>query len=223
VQVGVGRSVCSIVSSNPQEERNAFSEARQASESLCHIPDTFGIRSQQHHAPELKAEFAFRPASRGGPVAIAANKFHRIVLKMRQAQTFLATFENDDCCHENVGRYLSFGTAHAFGCCLYGPVADKRATGGSAHELTLAEGAGVRSEPWGINAFRGSISQARQRTRRFPGFPYRNADFGRLKFSVRSAIRPRSFRSEGRRRALNTAQTRCGNMLTSLQTEGDHD
>jgi hypothetical protein len=129
-----------------QEERNAFSEARPASESLCHIPDTFGIRSRQHHAPELKAEFAFRPASRGGPVAIAANKFHWIVLKMRQAQTFLATFENDDQCHENVGRHLSFGTAHAFGRCLYGPVADERATGGSAHELTLAVGWGPASE-----------------------------------------------------------------------------
>ena len=151
-----------------------------ASESICHILDTFGIRLRQRHAPELKAEIAFRPAGRGGPAAIAANKFHWIVLKMRQAQTFLATFENDDYRHENVGRYLSFGTAHAFGRCLYGPVADGRATGGSTYQLTLAAGAGVRSEPWGTNAFRGPISQARQRTRRFSGFPYRNADLGGL-------------------------------------------
>jgi hypothetical protein len=81
--------------------------------------------------------------------AIAANKFHRIVLKMREALTFLATFKNDHPIHEDVGRYFDFGAAHDFGRCLYRPDADKRAAGGPARELTLAVGAGVRTKPWG--------------------------------------------------------------------------
>ena len=105
-------------------------------------------------ATDLKAEFAFLLVSGGRRKATAANKFHRIVLKMRQMLTFLATFETDHWFHENVGRYLSSGAAHDFGRRLYGPVVHERATGGSTRELTLAVGAGVRSEPWGTtNAF----------------------------------------------------------------------
>lgn len=120
-------------------------KAVRASESRRHNPDIIGIRSQQHHAPELKAEIALRHAGRGGCMARPANKFHWIVLKMRQAQAFLATFESDHRGHENVGRYLVLGAAHDLGRRLYGPVADKRATGGSADELTLAVGAGVEA------------------------------------------------------------------------------
>ena len=117
----------------------------------CHIPDIIGIRPQQCHPPELKAEIAQRPAWQHGRVSVAANKFHRIVLKMRHAQTFLATFKNNHTRHENVGRHIAPRTAHDFGRCLYGSVADKRATDGSTSELTLAVGAGVRSEPWGTS------------------------------------------------------------------------
>jgi hypothetical protein len=79
----------------------------------------------------------------------AANKFHWIVLKMREAQTFLATFKNDHPIHEDFGRYFDFGAAHDFGRSLYRPDADERAPGGPARELMLAVGAGVRAEPWG--------------------------------------------------------------------------
>jgi hypothetical protein len=92
-------------------------------ESICHIPDIIGISSQWRDATDLKAEFRFQPASRSSREAASANKFHWIVLKMRQAQTFLATFENDHWPHENVGRYFGSGAAHDFGRCLYGPVA----------------------------------------------------------------------------------------------------
>jgi hypothetical protein len=116
-------------------------------------------------------------------VVVSANKFHWIVPKMRQVQTFLATFKIDPRCHENVGRNFNFGAAYDFRRCLYGPVADERATGRSAQELTLAVGAGVRSEPLGgDNAFGGSIPSAHKRAGGFLGFPCRNADFGRLTF-----------------------------------------
>jgi hypothetical protein len=81
----------------------------------------------------------------------AANKFHRIVLKMRQAQTFLATFKNDHLIYEDVGRYFDFGAAHDFGRSLYRPDADERAAGGPARELMLAVGAGVRTKSWGTS------------------------------------------------------------------------
>jgi hypothetical protein len=42
-----------------------------------------------------KRKIARSPASQNGRVAIAAPKFHRFVLKMRQALTFLATFKID--------------------------------------------------------------------------------------------------------------------------------
>jgi hypothetical protein len=45
----------------------------------------------------LKAEFPLYPAGWGRRELTAANKFHWIVLKMRQAQTFLATIENNHC------------------------------------------------------------------------------------------------------------------------------
>ena len=111
---------------------------------------------------------------------------------MREALTFLATFKKDGYGHEDVGRYLDPGAAHDFGRRLYRPNADKRAAGGSARELTLAVGAGVRTKPWGtINAFRGPISQTRERAGRFSGIPYRNADFGRLTFLAPDRRRPR--------------------------------
>jgi hypothetical protein len=155
VQVGVGRGVCSIVSSYPKRKRNArLGGSRAPRIKICHIPDIIGIRSRWRDATDLKAEFRLPTAGRGGREAPSANKFHRIVLKMRQAQTFLATFENDHWHHENVGRYFSSGAAHDFGRGLYGPIAHQRAKGGATRELTLAVRAGVRSEPWGTtNAF----------------------------------------------------------------------
>ena len=114
-------------------------------ESICHIPDIIGIRLRRRDATEPKAEIAFWPVGRDKREPIAANKFHWIVLKMREALTFLATFKNNNLIHEDVGRYFDLGAAHDFGCSLYRPDADKRAAGGPARELTLAVGAGVRN------------------------------------------------------------------------------
>jgi len=53
--------------------------------------------SRHHWNPGLRRRDATRnslPVGQREP--IAANKFHRIVLKMREAQTFLATFKKDD-------------------------------------------------------------------------------------------------------------------------------
>ena len=100
---------------------------------------------RRRDATEPKAEIAFWPVGRDKREPIAANKFHWIVLKMRDALTFLATFKNNNLIHEHVGRYFDLGAAHDFGCSLYRPDADKRAAGGPARELTLAVGAGVRN------------------------------------------------------------------------------
>jgi hypothetical protein len=133
-------------------------------------------------ATESTAEIRRAPLGRDNGELIAANKFHRIVLKMREALPFLATFKNDHAIHEDVGRYFDFGAAHDFRRCLYRPDADKRAASGPARELTLAVGAGVRTKPWGTtNAFSGPISQTRERAGGISGIPYRDADIGRLK------------------------------------------
>ena len=152
-------------------------------ESICHSPDIIGIRLQRRDVTEPKAEIPFWPARGDNYAPIAANKFHWIVLKMREALTFLATFKNDHPMHEHVGRYFDFGAAHDFGRCLYRPEDDKRAAGGPARELTLAVGAGVQTKPWGTtNAFSGPISQTRKRASRLSGLPYRDADIRRLRF-----------------------------------------
>jgi hypothetical protein len=118
-------------------------------ESICHSPDIIGIRSRRRDVTEPTAEIPRRPAGRDKCEAIAANKFHWFVLKMREALPFLATFKNDHPIHEDVGRYFDFGAAHDFGRCLYRPDTDKRAAGGPASELTLAVGAGVRTKTLG--------------------------------------------------------------------------
>ena len=82
-------------------------------------------------------------------MVVSANKFHWIVPKMRQVQTFLATFKIDHRRHENVGRYFNSGAAYDFRRCLYGPVADERATGRSAQELTFAVGLASEANLWG--------------------------------------------------------------------------
>jgi hypothetical protein len=43
---------------------------------------------------------------------MAAMIFPSMVPKMRQAQTFLATIENDHGAHENTGRYFDSGAAY---------------------------------------------------------------------------------------------------------------
>jgi hypothetical protein len=97
-----------------------------------------GLRRRD--ATEPKAEIPFRPLRRDRREPIAANKFHWIVLKMREALTFLATFKNDNPIHEHVGRYFDFGAARDFGRSLYRPKANKRAAGGPTRELTLGLG-----------------------------------------------------------------------------------
>jgi hypothetical protein len=137
------------VAPNSQQEARRLSERPRPSESICHIPDTIGIPSRRGDATESKAEIPRRLAERCGYRRWVANKFHWMVLKMRQALTFLATFETDHPTHENVGRYFDPGAAHHIGRRLYRPVADKRATGGPTRALTLALGAGVGLEPLG--------------------------------------------------------------------------
>ena len=75
---------------------------------------------------------------------LCAYKFPCNVLKMRQALTFLATFQNDHRSHANADRYIDLGAAHHLGRSLHRSGADLGSTrSGSAGELTLAVGAGV--------------------------------------------------------------------------------
>ena len=73
-----------------------------------------------------------------------ANKFPCNVLKMRQALTFLATFQNDHCSHANADCHIDPGAAHHLGGGLHRSSADLgSAHAGSAGELTPAVGADV--------------------------------------------------------------------------------
>ena len=62
---------------------------------------------------------------------------------MRQALTFLATFENDHRRHENAGRHLDPGAAYHLGRSLHRSGADIRSARGAAEELTQGRGGGV--------------------------------------------------------------------------------
>ncbi|MBA7625184.1 hypothetical protein ES703_32609 [subsurface metagenome] len=69
-----------------------------------------------------------------------SNKFPCFVLKMRQALTFLATFENDHRGHENARRHIDPGAAHDLGRGLYRPDTGLRPAHGTAGELTQGRG-----------------------------------------------------------------------------------
>ena len=116
---------------------------------------------------------------------------------MRQAMTFLATFETNHRGHENTGRHIDPGAAHHLGGRLYRSAADLGSANGAAGELTPAVGAGVGDK--GANdAFGGSASQAYQRASATPGFPYRGAGFGRL--TAEKPMRLEGWRALSRRR-----------------------
>jgi len=63
---------------------------------------------------------------------------------MRQALTFLATFQIDHHGHANAGRHFDSRTAYNLRSCLHGSAADERAArDDAAGELTPVVGAGV--------------------------------------------------------------------------------
>jgi hypothetical protein len=132
--------------------------------------------------------------------------------------------QNRPSAHANAGCHLDSRTAYDLRSCLYGPASDERAAArdDAAGELTPVVGAGVGTK--GANdAFGGSISAADQRAGGFPGIPYRDPGHGRLTPGVafRSLAGPAP--SEGGRDripAINTAQTRAANVVTSSYSGG---
>ena len=68
--------------------------------------------------------------------AHAVMKFPGTVLKLDQAQTFLATIGIDDCGHEDFGSYFDSGAAHNYWSGLYRPAFDQRPSDRSTGELS---------------------------------------------------------------------------------------
>jgi hypothetical protein len=180
-----------------------------------HIPDIIrnrAIRRDEQRKIDEIAPTAGRSGRRG---PASANKFHGMVAKMRQALTFLATFENDLWNHENAGRDLDSGAAHHVGGRLYRPTADRRSAWGAARELT---------RPWGQAS----------------GTGWGERCFRWIRFSGSSACRPYFWLSASRHRfraaegragsapdntdhdrwSANRPETAGGNMVTSFQLGG---
>ena len=89
-----------------------------------HIPDKIASRPRRRDASNLIGEISLAALRERRGATYRANKFPGIVVKMSQAQTFLATFEIDHRNHANAGRHLDSRAAYDLRGCLYGSAAD---------------------------------------------------------------------------------------------------